>query len=88
MPVHRFWRPPLRSHTLITGRPGRASRRSCAPGLSAPSDGRAGRPRAQADRLFRPEAWEGRSDAFTRMSEHVAALIGARAGAAVIALRT
>ena len=23
MPVHRFWRPPLRSHTLITGRPGR-----------------------------------------------------------------
>jgi hypothetical protein len=32
-------------------------------------------------------AWEGRRDAFTRVSDHVAALIGARAGAAVIPLR-
>jgi hypothetical protein len=29
----------------------------------------------------------GRSDAFTRVSDHVATLIGARAGAAVIPLR-
>jgi len=31
--------------------------------------------------------WSGRSDAFTRVSAHVAALIDARAGAAVIPLR-
>jgi len=30
------------------------------------------------------KAWSGRSDAFTRMSDHVAALIGAREGATVI----
>jgi hypothetical protein len=33
------------------------------------------------------QAWDGRSDAFTRVSDHVAALIGARAGAAGIPLR-
>ena len=33
------------------------------------------------------EAWEGRCDAFTKVSDHVAALIGAREGAAVISLR-
>jgi integrase len=38
-------------------------------------------------RYNKDEAWEGRSDAFTRVSDHVAALIGARAGAAVIPLR-
>jgi hypothetical protein len=32
--------------------------------------------------------WEGRRDAFTRVSDHVAALIGAREGAAVIPLRS
>ena len=32
-------------------------------------------------------AWDGRRDAFTRVSDHVAGLIGARAGAAVIPLR-
>jgi hypothetical protein len=32
-------------------------------------------------------SWAGRSDAFARVSDHVAALIGAREGAAVIALR-
>jgi len=31
--------------------------------------------------------WAGRSDAFTRVSDHVATLIGAREGAAVIPLR-
>jgi len=34
-----------------------------------------------------PGSWEGRSDAFARVGNHVAALIGARAGAAVIPLR-
>jgi integrase len=38
-------------------------------------------------RYNKDEAWTGRSDAFTRVSDHVAALIGARAGAAVIPLR-
>jgi integrase len=38
-------------------------------------------------RYNKDEAWEGRSDAFTKVSEHVATLIGARAGAAVIPLR-
>jgi hypothetical protein len=38
-------------------------------------------------RYNKDEAWAGRSDAFTRVSDHVAALIGARAGAAVIPLR-
>jgi len=38
-------------------------------------------------RYNKDEAWEGRSDAFTRVSDHIAALIGARAGAAVIPLR-
>jgi integrase len=33
-------------------------------------------------------AWAGRRDAFTRVSDHVASLIGARAGAAVIPLRS
>ena len=32
-------------------------------------------------------AWAGRRDAFTRVSDHVATLIGAREGAAVIPLR-
>jgi kynureninase len=38
-------------------------------------------------RYNKDEAWEGRRDAFTRVSDHVATLIGAREGAAVIALR-
>ena len=38
-------------------------------------------------RYNKDEAWEGRRDTFTRVSDHVAALIGARAGAAVIPLR-
>jgi integrase len=38
-------------------------------------------------RYNKDQAWEGRSDAFARVSAHVAALIGARAGAAVVALR-
>jgi hypothetical protein len=38
-------------------------------------------------RYNKDQAWEGRSDAFTKVSDHVAALIGARAGAAVIPLR-
>ena len=38
-------------------------------------------------RYNKDEAWEGRRDAFERVSDHVAALIGARAGAAVIPLR-
>jgi hypothetical protein len=45
---------------------------------------------ARADLIARynnDEAWEGRRDAFTRVSEHSATLIGARAGAAVIPLR-
>jgi len=33
------------------------------------------------------EAWEGRSDAFARVSGHVESLIGAREGAAVIPRR-
>ena len=37
-------------------------------------------------RYNKDEAWEGRRDTFTRVSDHVAALIGARAGAAVIPL--
>jgi integrase len=38
-------------------------------------------------RYNKDEAWEGRSDAFAKVSGHVAALIGAREGAAVIPLR-
>jgi kynureninase len=38
-------------------------------------------------RYNKDQAWEGRRDAFTRVSDHVATLIGARAGAAVIPLR-
>ena len=38
-------------------------------------------------RYNKDEAWEGRCDAFTKVSDHVAGLIGARAGAAVIPLR-
>jgi len=38
-------------------------------------------------RYNKDEAWAGRSDAFTRVSDHVATLIGARAGAEVVALR-
>ena len=38
-------------------------------------------------RYNKDTAWEGRRDAFTRVSDHVATLIGARAGAAVIPLR-
>jgi len=38
-------------------------------------------------RYNKDTAWEGRRDAFTRVSAHVATLIGARAGAAVIPLR-
>jgi integrase len=38
-------------------------------------------------RYNKDDAWAGRRDAFTRVSDHVAALIGARAGAAVIPLR-
>ena len=38
-------------------------------------------------RYNKDEAWSGRSDAFTRVSNHVEALIGAREGAAVIPLR-
>jgi len=38
-------------------------------------------------RYNKDEAWEGRCDAFTKVSDHVAALIGAREGAAVISLR-
>ena len=38
-------------------------------------------------RYNKDQAWEGRRDAFTRVSDHVAALIGAREGAAVIPLR-
>jgi len=34
------------------------------------------------------EAWEGRCDAFARVSAHISTLIGAREGAAVIALRS
>src|SRR5262249_9173548 len=37
-------------------------------------------------RYNKDEAWEGRGDAFTRGSDHVAALLGARARAAVIPL--
>jgi len=37
-------------------------------------------------RYNKDAAWEGRSDAFTRVSDHVATLIGAREGAAVIPL--
>ena len=38
-------------------------------------------------RYNKDEAWEGRRDAFTGVSTHVATLIGAREGAAVIPLR-
>ena len=38
-------------------------------------------------RYNKDEAWDGRRDAFTRVSDHVASLIGPRAGAAVIPLR-
>jgi len=38
-------------------------------------------------RYNKDTAWEGRRDAFTRVSEHVESLIGAPEGAAVIALR-
>jgi len=38
-------------------------------------------------RYNKDDAWSGRSDAFTRVSDHVATLICAREGAAVIALK-
>jgi hypothetical protein len=38
-------------------------------------------------RYNKDDAWAGRRDAFTRVSDHVAILIGAREGAAVIPLR-
>jgi integrase len=38
-------------------------------------------------RYNKDEAWAGRNDAFAKVSNHVAALIGARKGAAVVALR-
>jgi hypothetical protein len=38
-------------------------------------------------RYNKDDAWAGRSDAFTRVSDHVATLIGAREGATVIPLR-
>jgi hypothetical protein len=38
-------------------------------------------------RYNKDDAWSGRRDAFTRVSDHVATLIGAREGAAVIPLR-
>jgi hypothetical protein len=34
-------------------------------------------------RYNKDDAWEGRRDAFTRVNDHIAVLIGARAGAAV-----
>jgi hypothetical protein len=39
-------------------------------------------------RYNKDDAWERRRDAFTRVSDHVATLIGAREGAAVIPLRS
>jgi integrase len=39
-------------------------------------------------RYNKDEGWSGRSDAFARVSSHVATLIGAREGAAVIPLRS
>jgi hypothetical protein len=41
-----------------------------------------GHVRADLARYNKDQAWEGRSDAFARVSAHVAALIGARDGAA------
>jgi integrase len=38
-------------------------------------------------RYNKDDAWAGRCDAFARVSDHVASLIGTRAGAAVIPLR-
>jgi len=38
-------------------------------------------------RYNKDEAWESRCDAFTRVSDHIATLIGARTGAAVILAR-
>ena len=38
-------------------------------------------------RYNKDDAWAGRRDAFTRVSDHIATLIGAREGAAVIPLR-
>ena len=38
-------------------------------------------------RYNKDDAWAGRRDAFTRVSDHVAALIGARTGAEVVPLR-
>ena len=38
-------------------------------------------------RYKKDTAWSGRCDAFARVSDHVATLIGAREGAAVIPLR-
>src|SRR5262249_33909636 len=38
-------------------------------------------------RYNKDQAWESRRDAFTRVSDHVATLIGAREGAEVVPLR-
>jgi integrase len=47
-----------------------------------------GHKRTGLDRLYNfDQAWQLRCDAFAKVSHHVAALIGARAGAAVIPLR-
>jgi hypothetical protein len=80
----------------IVWEPGRSRSR---PRASAPADRVAGVAEDIAElaighvradliaRYNKDEAWSGRSDAFTRVSDHVASLIGARAGAAVIPLR-
>jgi len=47
-----------------------------------------GHVRADLIRYNKDEAWDGRRDAFSRVSDHVATLIGAReGGAAVIPMR-
>jgi hypothetical protein len=47
-----------------------------------------GHKRTGLDRLYNfDQAWQLRCDAFAKVSDHVAALIDARAGGAVIALR-
>ena len=47
-----------------------------------------GHKRTGLDRLYNfDQAWQLRCDAFAKVSDHVAALIGVRAGAAVIPLR-
>ena len=60
---------------------------SIKPGSVASTNGPGDCYRIAAANQAEHQAWDGRSDDFAKVSTHVATLIGAREGAAVIPLR-